>query len=140
VSTVLGFVYVLVVVFVGALLAGILVSIAFSASACVIVSPVIQCFSISRDAVGVTLAGMKMWALPAFIAALFVAAIGRIRGNVAWWNVLIVAPASYLVLAMLFPDSIDRYMWTEFLVFSAILFICVQLSIFVGRLAGRLPI
>jgi hypothetical protein len=85
-----------------------------------------------------------MWSLPTLIAALFVAAIGRIRGNVAWWNVLIVAPASYLVLAisfaMLFPGSIDRYMVPELLVFSAILFVCVQLSILVGRLTGRLSI
>jgi hypothetical protein len=89
---------------------------------------------------GVTLLGLKMWSLPALIAALFVAAIGRIRGNVVWWNILIVAPVTYLVIAMLFPGSFDRLMWAEFLVMSAILFVCVQLSIFVGRLSGRLSV
>jgi uncharacterized membrane protein YoaK (UPF0700 family) len=86
------------------------------------------------------LLGLKMWSAPAFIAALFVAAIGQIRGHVAWWNILLVAPASYFVLAVLFSGLIDRYMWAEYLVFSAILFVCVLLSIFIGRLAGRLSI
>jgi hypothetical protein len=124
------------VVFAGTLLIGTLATIAFSASGCLL-SPVIRCFSIARDTVGVTFLGFKMWSSPALIAALLVAAIVRFRGNVTWWNVLLVAPASYLVLALLFIRQIDQYMLPELLVQSVLLFVCVQLSLFVGRMACR---
>ncbi|MBR0983513.1 MULTISPECIES: hypothetical protein [Bradyrhizobium] len=124
------------VVFAGTLLIGILATIAFSASGCLL-SRVIRCFSISRDAAGVALLGFKMWSLPALIAGALVAAIIRFRGNITWWNVLLVAPASYLVLALLFIRRIDQYMLPELLVQSVLLFVCVQLSLFVGRMAYR---
>lgn len=124
------------VVFAGTLLIGILFTIAFSASGCLL-SSVIRCFSITRDTVGVTILGFKMWSAPALIAALLVAAIVRFRGDVTWWNVLLVAPASYLVLALLFIKQIDQYMLPELLVQCVLLFVCVQLSLFVGRMAYR---
>lgn len=124
------------VVFAGTLLIGILATIAFSASGCLL-SPVIRCFSIARDTASVMFLGFKMWSLPALIAALLIAAIVRIRGEVIWWNVLLVAPASYLVLALLSIRQIDQYMLPELLVQSVLLFICVQLSLFVGRMAYR---
>jgi hypothetical protein len=124
------------VVFAGTLLIGILATIAFSASGCLL-SPVIRCFSIARDTMGVAFLGFKMWSSPALIAPLLVAAIVRSRGSVTWWNILLVAPASYLILALLFIRQIDQYMLRELLVQSVILFVCVQLSLFVGRMADR---
>jgi len=124
------------VVVAGTLLIGILATVAFSASGCLL-SWVIRCFSISRDAVGVALLGFKMWFLPALIAGVLVAAIIRFRGNITWWNVLLVAPASYLVLALVFVRQVDQYMWRELLLQSVLLFVFVQLSLFMGRMACR---
>ncbi|PJG52109.1 hypothetical protein CVM73_27515 [Bradyrhizobium forestalis] len=120
-------------------IAGILETIAFSASGCFL-SRVVRCFSISRDAIGVTLLGLKMWALPAFIASVVVVVVGRLRGRVAWWNVVLLAPVLYFVLIVSTSKSLDFVGEPEVWVQSAILFINVQLSLLVGRLFGRLAI
>ncbi|KYK45611.1 hypothetical protein A1D31_08985 [Bradyrhizobium liaoningense] len=124
------------VVFAGTVLIGILATAAFSASGCLL-TRVIRCFSISRDAPYVALIGFEMWSLPGLIAGVLVAAIILFRGHVTWWNVLLIAPASYLVLALVFIGQIDQYIWSELLLQSAVLFVLVQLSLFVGRMAHR---
>src|SRR5262249_47772821 len=125
------------IIFLGVLLLGILLWIAFSASACLL-SPVIRCFSISRDAFGVTLFGLKMWSLPALVVTIFVIAIGAIRGKVAWWHTLIAAQSTYLLIAVLIP--IGRYEAVQLLVMGVVLFGLVQLSLSASRLIGGLRI
>lgn len=120
-------------------IAGVLETIAFSASGCVL-SRVVRCFSISRDAIGVALLGLKMWALPALFASVVVTAIARIRVRVVWWNVLLLAPALYFVLIVSTAKSFDFVGEPEMWVQSGILFVNVQLSLFVGRLFGRFAI
>ncbi|WP_271568757.1 hypothetical protein [Bradyrhizobium sp. CCBAU 11386] len=127
------------VVFLMTVIAGILETIAFSASGCFL-SRVVRCFSISRDAIGITLLGLKMWALPALIASAVIVGIGRLRGRVAWWNVLLLAPALYFVLMVSTAKSLDFVGEPEVWVQSAILVVNVQLSLCVGRLFDRLAI
>jgi len=125
-----------VVIFFGTLLLGVLVMIVFSASACLL-SRVNRCFSISRDLTDVTLGGLKIWSSPALAVALLLVAIGRIRGAVAWWNVLFV---SYLVLAILVVRSVSDLGSPETLLASVLLFICAQLTLSMGRWVGGLQI
>ena len=131
--------YVLTIVFTGTLTTGILVAIGFSASGCFL-SRVIRCFSISRDAVGVTLFGLKVWSLPALIAALLVTAIMHVRGFVVWWNVLVVALVSMLGSGIVLPAlgelTAPSLLWFT----SLVLFVGVQLSRLVSKWFGGSPI
>jgi hypothetical protein len=131
--------YVLAFVFVGTVTTEVLAALGFSASGCLL-SRVIRCFSIPRDTIGVALIGLEMGTWPALVAASLIAAIVRVRGSVAWWNVLIVAPVSLLILDILTAEWLNFIGGPEFLIASAILFVGVQLSLFVCRLVGRVPI
>src|SRR5262249_265306 len=89
-----------VAIFLGALVAGYLAMLAFSASGCFL-SHVIRCFSISRDLMKFSWFALKGLSLPAVVTALLVTMILQIRGVVAGWNVLVASLLSAFVFGLI---------------------------------------
>ncbi|WJR77591.1 hypothetical protein [Bradyrhizobium sp. NP1] len=132
-------IHALTVVFLGTLTTGVLATVAFSASGCLL-SRAIRCFSILRDAAGVALSGLKIWSLPAFIAAVLIATVVQVRGSTSWWNVVFVAPASMLASDVFLPFSGDSMDIPVLGAASLVLFVGIQLSCVAGNWFGRYPI
>jgi hypothetical protein len=125
-----------VVIFLGALFAGFIAMLAFSASACLL-SRAIRCFSISRDLIGLSWFALKGLSLPAFVAALLVTVVLHVRGFVAWWNVLIASfiPALATGLIDRVPTSpAEVFLW---FVFGSILFAGAQASLLISNRLGK---
>jgi hypothetical protein len=130
--------YVLAVIFFGTLITGVLATLAYSASGCFL-SRAIRCFSISRDALGLSLLGLKVWSLPAFIAALLTVMVVQVRGSAVWWNALIVAPVSMLGGGVLLHVAYSE-MILILCVTSLVLFVGIQLSRLINNWFGRYSI
>jgi len=126
----------LIIIFLGTLLTGILGTLAFSASGCLI-SSAIRCFSLSRDLIGLSLFALKMWALPAFIAALLVATAAYIRGVVTWWNVLLVAFLAMVGSSLLALAPVGTVEPVHLCIASLFLFVGVQISLLISNRFGR---
>jgi hypothetical protein len=127
---------VFIVIFLGNMVAGTLAVLAFSASGCFL-SHAIRCFSISRDLISVSLMALKMWSLPAFVAATLVAIVLQFQGSVVWWNVLIVAfvsafGTSWLARAPVVPDEVSLLV-----VAGLILFAGAQASLLISNRLGK---
>jgi len=79
----------------------------------------------------------------ALVSALLAAVIAQMRGGPIWWNGLVVAAVSILAVGMLpvKPASLAREAMLDPLMFLAVvlvLFAGYQLSLFIGKLVGRL--
>jgi hypothetical protein len=127
---------VFIVIFLGTMVAVILAMLAFSASGCFL-SHAIRCFSISRDLIGVSLMALKMWSLPAFVAALLVTMVLQFQGFVVWWNILIATfisafGTSWLARAPVVPDEVSLLF-----VAGLILFAGSQVSLLISNRLGK---
>ncbi|MCC8963148.1 hypothetical protein H8A95_12720 [Bradyrhizobium sp. Pear76] len=128
--------YTTVVVSLGTLITGSLVMLGWSASLCFL-SRVIRCFSFSRDFAGFFLKMIQIWSLPALVVGVLVAFIAKVRGSVAWWNVLAVVA---LVCTAEFALSKFNDAASLFLAQGLVLFVGVQLSRVGSRMVGKYPI
>lgn len=130
--------YVFIITFLGALTAGILAALAFSASGC-FVSRAIRCFSISRDALGLLWFVVKGWSLPAFVAALLAAMVVQVRSSISWRSALIVALVSSMLAngVLLYVGNVANSEFIlVFCVSSLLLFVGLQLSRLMDNLFG----
>jgi hypothetical protein len=125
------------VIFLGALIAGFVAMLAFSASGCFL-SHTIRCFSISRDLIGFSWFALKGLSLPAFVAALLVIMILQVRGFVVWWNVLVASFISALVTGLIDRVPVDPAELFLLLVFGLILFAGAQASLLINNRLGTL--
>jgi hypothetical protein len=128
--------YRLTIIFLGTLFVGILGTLAFSASACLI-SHAIRCFSISRDLIGLGLFASKDWALPAFLAALLVVTLVRIRGSIVWWNILAIALVAMFGSSLLMDGPASVREPAILFIASLFLFMGVQTSLLIGNWFGK---
>jgi hypothetical protein len=93
--------------------------------------------------VGLSLFALKIWSLPALVVALLIGIIARFRGIVTSWNVLAAAMAT-IGLDVFTEVAIGADALAEapllFFVGTVVLFVGIQLSLFMGRSVGKLPI
>jgi hypothetical protein len=132
----------LVIVFVVTLAIGVLVVFALSASACTW-NHHVRCFSFAGDTPGVISSAAEMWFVLAIVMALFAATIGQMYRAVAWWSALGVVPVSIFAVSVLpiRAASLAKEATAEpffFLGVGSVLLAAYQLSLFIGKLIGKL--
>jgi hypothetical protein len=123
---------------------GVLVVLALSTSACTW-NHQVRCFSVSRDMLGVISSAAEMWWMLALVVALLAAMLQQVSRVQAWWDALIVVPLSILAVGILpiGAASLAREAILDppfFFAVALVLLAAYELSLFISKQIGKLPI